>query len=116
LKTTNEFFEPPKNWNKEEHINSGFGMYRGGKLTEVEIIFDKHQSKWMRERNNYHPQETREELSDGRMKLKFTVGENGLEAVARFCLQYAGNFVAVKPEKLREIINKKLKVALEQHK
>ncbi|MGI8542453.1 MAG: helix-turn-helix transcriptional regulator [Aridibacter sp.] len=116
LKTTGKFFELPSDWNKEEYLNSGFGMYRGGKLTEVEIVFDEYQSKWMRERNNYHPQETREELPDGRMKLKFTVGENGLEAVARFCLQHAGHCQVIKPKKLIEIIKEKLQRGLDLHK
>lgn len=115
LKNTGEFFDVPEDWNKEEHLSGGFGMYRGGEKTDVEIVFDEYQSQWMRERNFFHPQETREELPDGKMKLSFTIGENGLEAVARFCLQYAGNFVAVKPEKLRKIILQKLKKSFEQH-
>lgn len=116
LKNTGDFFKERKEFDKDEYLNKSFGMYRGGKDSEVEIIFDEYQSKWMRERNFFHPQETREELSDGKMKLKFVIGENGLEAVARFCLQYAGNFVAVKPEKLREMIKEKLEKALSQHK
>ena len=115
LKNTGDYFEKRKDFNKENYLGQSFGMYRGGESAEVEIIFDKHQSHWIRERHSYQMQETREELPDGGMKLKFTVGENGLEAVARFCLQYAGNFVAVKPEKLREIIIGKLKISLEQH-
>lgn len=115
LNMTGDYFKKRKSFNKEKYLNESFGMYRGGKLTEVEIIFDEYQSKWMRERNFFHPQEEREELFDGRMKLKFTVGENGLEAVARFCLQYAGNFVAVKPRKLREMIKGKLEKAMEDH-
>lgn len=115
LKTTGDYFKKRKNFDKEKYLNESFGMYRGGKLTEVEIIFDEYQSQWMRERNFFHPQETREELTDGKMKLSFTIGENGLEAVARFCLQYAGNFVAVKPEKLREMIREKLEKAMGDH-
>ena len=115
LKTTNEFFEPPEDWDKDDYFEDGFGMYRGGKKTDVEIIFDKHQAKWMRERNCFHRKEKREELPDGKMKLSFTIGENGLGAVARFCLQYAGHCVAVKPDKLREIIKEKLEKALSQH-
>ncbi|MCW5961306.1 MAG: WYL domain-containing transcriptional regulator [Pyrinomonadaceae bacterium] len=115
LKAKATYFEPPKNWDKERHLEKGFGMYSGGSETGVEIIFDKYQAQWMRERTKFHPGETREELADGSLKLTFTVGENALEAVARFCLTYAGNFIAVKPEKLREIIKKKLRHALRQH-
>ncbi|MGI9054189.1 MAG: helix-turn-helix transcriptional regulator [Pyrinomonadaceae bacterium] len=115
LETTGDYFDERKEFRKEEYFGTSFGMYRGGAPVEVEIIFDEYQSHWMRERNFFHPQEKREELPDGKLKLLFTVGENGLEAVARFCLQYAGNFVAAKPEKLREIIIQKLKNSLEQH-
>lgn len=115
LENTGEYFAKRKNFDREKFLNESFGMYRGGKPAQVEIIFDEYQSKWMRERTCFHPQETREELPDDKMKLSFTVGENSLEAVARFCLQYAGNFIAVKPEKLREIIKEKLQKGLEQH-
>lgn len=116
LENTGEFFEKRKSFNKESYLSKGFGMYQCGKSTEVEIIFDEHQSRWMRERNNYHPQETREELPDGRMKLKFTIGENGLEAVARFCLQYAGHCLIIKPKKLKDIVKEKLQKGLDLHK
>ncbi len=112
LKITGDHFKPRKNFDQERFLNESFGMYRGGKLTGVEIIFDAYQSQWMRERNFFHREEIREELSDGRMKLSFTVGENSLEAVARFCLQYAEHCEAVKPTKLRKIIKEKLKKSL----
>lgn len=115
LETTGDHFAARAGFFKEKYFGESFGMYRGGESVEVEIIFDEYQSKWMRERNFFHPQEIREELPDGRMKLAFTVGDNGLEAVARFCLQYAGNCVAIKPEKLRKIIRDKLEKALSQH-
>lgn len=115
LKKTNKSLDPPKNWNKDDYLSRGFGMYRGGKKTEVEIIFDEYQSQWMWEQNLFHPKEEREKLPGNKMKLSFSIGENGLEAVARFCLQYTGNFVAVKPQKLREIIREKLAKGLAQH-
>ena len=71
LETTGDYFEPRKDFVKENYFGETFGMYRGGKSTEVEIIFDDHQSKWMRERNFFHPQEIREEMPDGRLKLNF---------------------------------------------
>ncbi len=116
LKNTDDFFKERKEFDKDEYLNKSFGMYRGGKDTEVEIIFDEHQSKWMRERNFFHPQETREELPDGGMKLMFVIGENGLEAVARFCLQYAGHCQVIKPKELIEIIKEKLQKGLDLHK
>lgn len=116
LKITNQFFEVNKKiWNKEDYLKKGFQMTRGGKLTEVIIWFDPYQSQWIRSRKNFHPDEKREELPDGSLRLSFEIGENGLEAVARFCLQYAGNCIAEKPKELREIINEKLKKGLDLH-
>ena len=115
LEPTGDYFDGRKTFDKNKYLRESFGMYRGGSPVEVEIIFDQYQSKWMRERNFFHPEEKREETTDGRLKLSFTVGEDSLEAVARFCLQYTGHFVAVKPEKLRNIIKENLERGLKQH-
>ena len=115
-KDTNESFEIRKEiWNKADYLSKGFQMTRGGRATRVEIWFDPYQSQWIRSRKHFHPDEKREELLDGSLRLSFEVGENGLEAVARFCLQYAGNCVAEKPKKLREIIKEKLKKGMDLH-
>ncbi len=116
VRLTSRFFDQPKRWNAEDYLKSGFFMMRGGRLTEVEIVFNSFRAQWIRERESFHPEETREELLDGGLRLKFKIGEQGLEAVARFCLSYAGDCQAVKPAKLRKIIEEKLETALSQYK
>lgn len=115
MRETGVFFEKQPNWDPYKYLNRGFSMMRGGKTTAVEIRFDKHQARWIRERRHFHPEETREELADGGLGLSFKIGENALEAVARFCLQYAGNCIAVKPKKLRDLIKQKARNAYESH-
>jgi len=115
LRETEECFDLQKNWNADGYLQRGFYMTRGGRLTTVKICFDSYQAQWVRERQCFHPEESREELPDGSLRLTFKIGEKGLEAVARFCLTYAGHCRAEKPAKLREIIRKKLKQALFQH-
>ena len=116
LRLTEEGFDVKKAiWHKEDYLSKGFQMMRGGRLTKVEIWFDPYQAQWIRSRKHFHPDEQREELPDGSLRLSFQVGEKGLEAVARFCLQYAGNCIAEKPAKLREIIREKLKKGLILH-
>ncbi len=88
---------------------------RGGRLVTVEIHFDEFQAQWIRERQFFHPDERREDLPDGSLRLSFNIGEKGLEAVARFCLTYAGHCRAEKPEKLREIVREKLLKGLNLH-
>ncbi len=117
LKLTTSGFDIDKSlFKKDDYLRTGFNMMRGGKITTVEILFDPYQAQWIRKRNPFHPDENREELADGSLRLSFQIGENGLEAVARFCLQYAGNCIAEKPVRLKEIIRAKLQKAMEMHK
>lgn len=116
LRETNAGFEIKKEiWDKEDYLRQGFQMTRGGRITKVEIWFDPYQSQWIRKRKHFHPDEQREELPDKSLRLSFEIGENGLEAVARFCTTYAGNCIAEKPKKLREIIKAKLKKGMDLH-
>lgn len=116
LKETNCGFEIRTNiWNKEDYLRNGFNMMHGGRMTAVEILFDSYQAQWIRKRGPFHLDEKREDTPDGGLRLKFRIGENALEAVARFCLQYAGNCIAEKPKKLRKIIREKSNKAKEMH-
>ena len=115
LHTTEEFFTPPPSWDADAHMRRGFFMMRGGRLTTVSLVFDAYQARWIRERQTFHVDEQREELPDGGLRLSFPVGRNGLEAVARFCLTYAGHCRAEKPAALRKLIRERLQQGLAQH-
>lgn len=115
LKTINKFFSRKKDFSAEDYLKRGFFMMRGGRLTPVVIHFDSYQAQWIRERQFFHPEEEREELPDGSLRLSFKIGENGLEAVARFCLTYSGHCRVEKPKKLKEIVKAKLQKSLNLH-
>lgn len=115
LRETGQSFELRKNWHADDYLRRGFFMMRGGRLTTVEIHFDAYQAQWIRERQFFHPDERREDLPDGSLRLSFKIGEKGLEAVARFCLTYSGNCRVEKPAKLRELVREKLQKGLNLH-
>lgn len=115
LRTTEEFFDPPSCWDAGAHMRRGFFMMRGGRLTTVSLVFDAYQARWIRERQTFHVDEQREELPAGGLRLSFPVGRNGLEAVARFCLAYAGHCRAEKPAVLRQMVRDRLQDGLAQH-
>ena len=115
LQETGDFFMPPPDWNADAHLRRGFFMMRGGRQTTVSIVFDTYQARWIRERHTFHVDEQREDLPDGGLRLSFPVGRNGLEAVARFCLAYAGHCRVEKPAALRKLIRERLQEALAQH-
>lgn len=115
VKLTENTFEVPPGWNAGEYLKTGFYMMRGGHLVNVEIHFDEFQAQWIRERQFFHPDEKRQDLPDGSLRLSFRIGEKGLEAVARFCLTYAGHCRAEQPIRLREIVREKLLKGLNLH-
>lgn len=115
LSLTTKYFDPPANWNADDYLRRGFFMMRGGRITTVSIVFDSYQARWMKERIAFHPAERREDLSDGSLRLTFPVGRDGLDAVARFCLAYAGHCRAERPAALRKLIRERLTKALTDH-
>jgi len=115
LKTTGQTFNLQRGWDAETYLRRGFQMMRGGRLTNVSICFDSYQAQWIRERSCFHPDEKREDLPDGGLRLSFKIGEKGLDAVARFCLMYSGHCRIEKPKRLREIVIEKLRSALTMH-
>jgi predicted DNA-binding transcriptional regulator YafY len=102
LTVINQYFDWPAGLDLEEYLKSGFGMFRGGQLQEVEIIFDEYQARWIRERNEFHPTEKREELPDGRLILRMKV--TALDGVKRFVMQYGAHATVTQPEELRRAI------------
>lgn len=115
LSLTTKYFDPPAGWNADDYLRRGFYMMRGGRITTVQIIFDSYQARWMKERIAFHPDEQREDLPDGSLRLTFSIGRDGLDAVARFCLAYAGHCRAARPAALRKLIRERLIQALEDH-
>ncbi len=115
VKISTEYFDRRDDWNVDKYLTRGFSMTRGGRLTSVSIVFDGYQSQWIRERKYFNPDEIREELPDGSLRLSFKIGEKALDAVARFCLQYTGHCIAEKPAKLRKIIRERLEKAVNDY-
>lgn len=103
LRETGGTFEQPKDWDPDEYLKRGFGMFRGGSSVKVEVEFDSHQARYARERH-FHPTEKRKEMKDGRLRITFETTEAALEQVARWILSYGEHAEALAPEQLRKMI------------
>lgn len=111
LARTRRHFEPPPDWNPQEYLKKGFGMFRGGNDVTVEVEFDAFQARYARERQ-FHETEKRKELKDGRLRLIFETTEAALEQVARWLLQYGEHVVARRPKKLQLMMRERLEKTL----
>lgn len=100
LRETGETFEAPNDWDREEYLTRGFGMFRGGSPVAVEVEFDCYQARYARERR-FHPTEKRKEMKNGRLRVTFETTEAALEQVARWVMSYGEHAEALRPESLR---------------
>jgi predicted DNA-binding transcriptional regulator YafY len=107
LRETGRTFEPPKDWNADDYLKRGFGMFRGGSSVKVEVEFDVYQARYARERH-FHPTEKRKEMKDGRLRVTFETTEAALGQVARWILSYGEHAEALRPEALRKMITDQL--------
>lgn len=110
LVSTRRRFTPPADWDAEEYLDRGFGMFRGGRELEVDIEFDAYQARYARERT-YHPTQTCKEMPDGRLRLTFKTTEAALEQVARWLMQYGEHAMALRPPALRDMVRERLQRA-----
>ena len=104
-------FTPPPDWNPQEYLQRGFGMFRGGAPVTVVVDFDAYQARYARERS-YHTTQHREDLPNGGLRLSFDTTDAALEQVARWVMQYGEHAVVAEPVKLREMVREKLQRTL----
>ncbi|NDD63303.1 MAG: WYL domain-containing protein [Acidobacteria bacterium] len=102
LAITADQFQWPDGFDLKKYLTDGFGMIRGGSSFRIELEFDAYQSRWIRERSEFHPTEEREELPDGRLRLRMTA--TALDGVKRFVLQYGGHIRVLHPPELRDLV------------
>ncbi|MBI3654271.1 MAG: WYL domain-containing protein [Acidobacteria bacterium] len=106
LEITETAFTWPESFDLQAYLDSGFAMIRGGQPIAVEFIFDEYQARWMRERGKAHKSEEREELPDGRLRMRMQV--TALDGVKRFVMQYGAHVEVIAPEELRQAIRKEI--------
>lgn len=111
LELTEEHFTTKESFNLKAYLNKGFSMIRSEKVVEVEMVFDEYQSRWIREQLPLHVSEQREELGDGRLKIKVQV--TALDGIKRFVMQHGSHVKVIAPLELQETIKSELKLMQE---
>jgi predicted DNA-binding transcriptional regulator YafY len=109
---TGREFTLPEDWNAEEYLKRGFGMFRGGEDVVVEVEFDAYQARYVRERK-YHETQKSEELGEGRLRIRFDSSEAALEQVARWLMSFGEHAKAIRPARLLEMMREKLRRTIE---
>ncbi len=95
-----ESFNPPENFSAKVHIEQGFGQFHGQQHYDVEIIFDAHQARWIRE--SPPPYAKLNEMADQRLKISLTTTH--LEGIKMWVLQYGHRAQVLAPKELKLMI------------
>lgn len=96
-----EGFERPRDFDPEEYLVRGFGMYTEGESQEVRIEFSGPAARTIREKE-WHPTQRLEERPGGRVVIKMRV--QGLSEVARWVLYHAPEARVLEPPELRKFV------------
>lgn len=109
---TPEPFERPRDFDAEEYLLKGFGMYAEGESEAVRIEFSGPAARTIREKE-WHPTQRLEERPGGRVILKMQV--QGLSEVARWVLYHAPEARVLEPQALRKLVAELAAGATESH-
>lgn len=101
ISLTGEAFERPRDFDPEEYLLRGFGMYTEGESEGVRIEFSGPAARTIREKE-WHPTQRLEEKPGGRVILKMRV--QGLSEVARWVLYHAPEAKVLEPPALRKLV------------
>lgn len=94
-------FDRPRDFDPEEYLLRGFGIYAEGELEKVKIEFSGKAAAAVRDKE-WHPTQRIEDGPDGRVIVKMTV--QGLSEVARWVLYHAPQAKVLEPASLREMV------------
>ncbi len=101
IRPSSQKFERPKEFDPEDYLGRGFGMFSEGEQTRVAIEFAKEAARSVQERE-WHPTQRVEPRAGGKIVLKMTV--QGLPEVARWVLSHAPYAKVLEPPELRRMV------------
>jgi len=107
LRTTEKKFVKPKDFSAAKELQNSFGVFSGGKPTEIQILFNRFTAQLVRERH-WHPSQKITERKDGKLELTLTLGS--FEEIERWLLSWGEHAKVIGPpeliSRLKATINK----------
>ena len=107
-----ETFDRPDDFDLGTYLGTSFKAIRGDGQHRVEMIFRPPSALRVSEKT-WHPTQTLESLPDGRLCLRFEVGD--LREVKRWVMSWGADCVVAGPDELREMVVEELKSMLLGH-
>ncbi len=106
------YFTVKEGFDLEEYLSRSWGIY-DDEVVRVVVQFVPGVSDYILRKERWHPSEKREVLSNGEVRLSFTVA--GIEEIKRWIYSWLPNVQVLEPESLRERVREELARSLENH-
>lgn len=104
IRILDEKFRVPPDFKIEDYLRNCWGIERGAPA-RVQIRFDAHQARWIRERI-WHPSQSLRELSEGRLLMEVEVA--GWREIKQWVLGFGAHAEILEPAELREEIRREI--------
>lgn len=109
LTVLEQTFTIPSSFSIKEHLQSGFGIYKGKSLRDVTLRFSPPKSRWIAGQI-WHKDQKAKYLKDGSLELTFPVAN--FAEITMEILKHGAGVEVIKPKALREIITHEVKKIL----
>src|SRR6185295_14533084 len=111
IEKSRDAFEKPKDFSVESYLESAFGVVKEDPF-DVEIVFNKDISEYVRSRV-WHPSQQVKEIGGGRISMKMHVG--GEFELGSWIMSFGSSAIVVSPDRLRRRVEAELARALESY-
>jgi predicted DNA-binding transcriptional regulator YafY len=109
LTLTDHPYQMPLDFKVDEYVQDALGIMRSGRRIDVELLFSKKATAWVKDMTWHLSQETKL-LKDGRLKMVLKVADNE-ELVGRV-LSFGGEVRVIQPEALRQKVKEEARKIL----
>jgi len=94
---TDHPYQMPLGFNVQEYVQDALNVMRGRRI-EVELLFSKRASAWVKDKT-WHPSQETKLLKDGRLKMILKVADN--DELVGWILSFGSQIRVLRPESLR---------------
>jgi predicted DNA-binding transcriptional regulator YafY len=109
LRVLNSTFSRPKNFSADKFLKGSFGVFTGGRPTEIKIWFDAFAARLVQEHTWHHSQEI-DQLPNDEIELKLTL--TSTVEISRWILSWGTHAKALAPTELVNSITETLQTTM----
>jgi predicted DNA-binding transcriptional regulator YafY len=102
---TDQPYQMPLGFNAQDYVQDALSVMRGRRI-EVELLFSKKATAWVRDKS-WHPSQETKLLKDGRLKITLKVAEN--EELVGWILSFGSQVKVIRPDDLKEKVKEEAK-------